>query len=442
MYLDDKKYEDKLKYSDKYTGGQLDFEAKSPAAVKMNEFRDNQNKAKGVTYKVPNMGPAIAKNDSFNIRHGNYVFDPNIDYMAKMIEAERAGDYNAAQYWENMRNAKIAAGFGGIYQPTSYYNYASKYDDKIADLRDQIENYKDFSYDVESDENYKNLANIYHKNALAAQKNALAQAAAANGGRLSSNAIIAASLGYSNKMSELEGEIPELRRAAYNMYLNDKADLRNVLNDYMNAEAQDYGRWSDDFNRRFSISRAKIGDDQWSKQFEQSERTLNAQLDSNKVNEAYQRAVLLGYVAPEDAELLGVPAGTPTQEAIAHKDSLTYNYANLTGVVPDKVADEYGVRSGIDTLAKQQLNETTRHNQVYEAINAAENQGYDYGDDYGNNQWGDGGGNEAEEEIKKYIEGLTDGQDPFDEAKMKEFAEKYGLTVDEVEDMINGAVIG
>lgn len=55
---------------------------------------------------------------------------------------------------------------------------------------------------------------------------------------------------------------------------------------------------------------------------------------------------------------------------------------------------------------------------------------------------GDDGGNEAEEEIKKYIEGLTDGQDPFDEAKMKEFAEKYGLTVDEVEDMINGAVIG
>ncbi len=160
------------------------------------------------------MGPAIAKDDSHNINYGNFDFDPNTDYMAKRIEAEKAGDFNAASYYERMRNSKIASGFGGKYQPTYDLNYKSKYGEKISGLRDKLENYDSFSYDLESDENYNALKNVYHKNALEAQKNALAQAAAANGGRLSSNAIIAASLGYGNKMSQLEGEIPQLRQAA------------------------------------------------------------------------------------------------------------------------------------------------------------------------------------------------------------------------------------
>lgn len=315
------------------------------------------NKKKDYEYNPPNMVPAIAKDDSHNINYGNYDFEPNTDYMQKRIEAEKAGDFNAASYYERMRNAKIASGFGGKYQPTYDLNYKSKYDDKISGLRNKLENYDSFSYDLESDDNYHALKNLYHQIALAAQKNALAQAAAANGGRLSSNAIIAASLGYGNKMSQLEGEIPQLRQAAYNMYLNDKADLRNLISDYESAEDKNYSRWANDYNRRYQKSRDLIADDRWNKQFEQSERSQN-------LSEALQKAMAFGYVTEDGAPVLGVNAGTPLYDTKNNDLATKLTLMQQLGYIPDEFAQQYGFSKGGNTLDRTQLNYNMQKNGV------------------------------------------------------------------------------
>jgi len=351
MYLDDEK---KFKTEDE---PKIGF-----GAQKMLDYKQQKEEDAKTSYSPPNMGPRIAGNDKTAIRYGNYNFDPNTNYMQLMIDAEKRGDYNAARYFENMRNAKINAGFGGIYQPTNYYNYQSKYDDKIADLRGQLENYEDFSYDIERDGNYKNLANVYHKNAREAQKNALAQAAAANGGRLGSNAMIAASLGYADQMSQLEGEIPGLRQAAYNMYLNKKADLRNTMNDYMNAEAQYYGRWNDDYNRRYGISRDQIADNKYDREFAMQDKQVQANLEATLKNDAVQASLLIGKITPEAAELLGIPEGSPTYEALGNYYQRQMQLAGLMGNVPDSLAKEHGFSSGGPTLDKIILDEEIKAN--------------------------------------------------------------------------------
>lgn len=322
----------------------------------------------------PNMGPAIAKDDKFNIKYGNYDFDPNTDYMALINEAKSKGDYNLAAYYENMRNAKIASGFGGKYQPTYDFNYKSQYADKIADLRKQYENYEEFDYDIEKDDNYKELANVYHKNAMEAQKNALAQAAAANGGRVGSNALIAAQLGYGNKMSELEGEIPQLRQLAYNMYLNDKADLRQSMNDYISAEATDYARWNDDYSRRYNITRDRLADAKDDRNFEYGksidDRNYDYQLNRDAVGDywrektygddkraqALSESQAIGYYTPEAADYFGVEVGAPTLDTKNNDNAVAIALMQSMGYIPDEYAKRFGLSSGGDTLDRIQLN--------------------------------------------------------------------------------------
>lgn len=377
------------------------FGIQSPNSIyNANNAKNNRKSApkNNVTYEddtSANMGPGIARNNSAMIDYGNYSFDPDTDYMALIIEAEKNGDYNAARYYENLRNAKIAAGFGGVYQPTNYYNYQSEYDDKIADLRSKLENYEEFSYDPEGDDNYKNLANVYHKNALDAQSNALAQAAAANGGRLGSNAMIAASLGYADQMSQFEGEIPGLRQAAYNMYLNDKADLRNSMNDYINAENQAYNRWADDLERRYGFSRDEIADAKEERNFNrgvfesdrgfdrgvfesdrgfdrgvfESDRTYDladremtnvekvsdAEINNMLRSSAMQESMMVGYITAGAAKQLGIPEGTPIADVVIQ-------IADRLGVFPDEVAKKLGFESGGPTLDAKALAETIKMN--------------------------------------------------------------------------------
>lgn len=320
----------------------------------------------------PNAGPSIAGNDKTAIKYGNYNFNPDVNYMQLMIDAEKSGNYNLAKYYENMRNAKIAGGFGGVYKPTNIYNYKSQYDEKINQLREDIENYEDFSYNPEKDQNYINLANVYHKNAQRAQNNALAQAAAMNGGRLSSNAIIAASLGYGDQMSQLEGEIPQLREAAYNMHLNNKADKRAMLNDYLTAESQDYSRWNDELNRRYGVTRDTIADtkdernyntsvDNYNREYDFKIKQFEYQVDQALKNEAVVQSQLVGYVTDEASKILGVPVGTPTLQAIESFKSRQLQAVGLMGDMPSSIAVEYGVNSGA-TLDSKALSETSRIN--------------------------------------------------------------------------------
>jgi hypothetical protein len=264
-----------------------------------------------------------------------YNWDEDYNYMQGKQDAEANNDLFTAAQMEADRNRKIDAGYGGGYEKTNDYNFGSKYDNKLDDLRRQRENYEDFSYDPYSDDAYKSLAKVYSRNAERATANALAQAAAANGGRVSAGVGTAAALAYQDKMAQLEAEIPALRNAAYQMYMDKYNRMGESLNDYMNADATDYSRWSDRYNRLYQGMRDRVEDARMNSYYD----TIN---QSTRFNDQLNAAKWLGQATEQSAPLLGVAPGTygfDAQDAFANRQ---LQYGMQIGRIPASVLSAYG----------------------------------------------------------------------------------------------------
>ena len=262
--------------------------------------------------QAPQKGAPLLGESPYKIPPSNYDIYPNTNYAAAALKAEKEGRFNDAEYYWGMRDEKIDSGYGGNYAKYNPYQYDSKYEDKIADLRNQFENYEDFSYDPMKDEAYKSLANVYSKNARDASANAMAQAMAANGGRGSSNAMIAANLAYQNKMAGLEAEIPALRQAAYDMYLGDLSRLRTTMGDYIAQDESDYARFSDNLGRRIENQKYL---NEWNRDNERYEYEKDTKAKQQEFDNAYNMYVTTGMANDKQGDLLGVNPGTMTADS-------------------------------------------------------------------------------------------------------------------------------
>lgn len=285
----------------------------------------------GVEYSQPNY-----------IRSGGYDIDTNRNYRQAGREYADQGNYGRAALMERMRNAKIDAGYGNEYDKSYAYNYQPKYLGKADELRGQLENYGDFSWDINTDGDYRALANVYSANARKASNNALAQMAAANGGRLSSNAIIAASQAYQDKMSGLEAEIPQLRQAAYNMYRDNKNDLRTLMYDTEAAEDTNYSRWTDDYNRRYENTWDLINHDMEKQRLAETVANGQAQRNSLAFTDALAASEAAGYATADLEAMTGIPQGTPMSEFRKTIEDMRFNIGNSVGQFPGWWLGSYG----------------------------------------------------------------------------------------------------
>ena len=282
----------------------------------------------------------------------------NDDYTQKAIDAAERGDFPGASLYERISNEKYKLGYGTKKAPTYMFNYnPSENQKKAEDVREKLAMYDKFDYDPSEDAAYKALTNVYHNNAKAASENALAKAAAANGGRLSSNAIIAANLGYQDKMAGLEAEIPQLRQAANNMFRDEKNDLRQLGYDYPNAEDVNYNRWVDNYNRMYTGTMDRLSIDRTNKLDEQSAKV-------QELNTAMVMAQNLGYVTSALSALTGVPEGTPFASVQQYLTNLQMSVQSDMGNYSREWLDSQGmpyVEAG-PTLASKQLDATINNN--------------------------------------------------------------------------------
>ena len=276
--------------------------------------------------QAPQKGAPLLGESPYKIPPSNYDIYPNTNYAAAALKAEKEGRFNDAEYYWGMRDKKIDSGYGGNYAKYNPYQYDSKYEDKIADLRNQFENYEDFSYDPMKDEAYKSLTNVYSKNARDASANAMAQAMAANGGRGSSNAIIAANLAYQNKMAGLEAEIPALRQAAYDMYLGDLSRLRTTMGDYIAQDESDYARFSDNLGRRIENQKYL---NEWNRDNERYESEKSDKAKQQEFDNAYNMYVTTGMANDKQGDLLGITPGTVTADSYKWRENYDLQQAEL-----------------------------------------------------------------------------------------------------------------
>ncbi len=141
--------------------------------------------------------------------------------------------------------SKITGTLGAI---DSYGSFQYANQEGYQKLLDSVANPEPFSYDPESDPSYKAYAKAYLREGERASADALAQAAAATGGRPSSYAISAAQQAANYYAAQLADALPTLEQNAYSRYLSDINNRVTALN-AMNTDKQfAYSDWLQRYN--------------------------------------------------------------------------------------------------------------------------------------------------------------------------------------------------
>jgi hypothetical protein len=247
--------------------------------------------------------------------------------------------------------------------------------------------------------------------------------AAANGGRLSSNALMAASQAYQDKMSGLEAEIPQLRQAAYNMYRDNKNDLRTLMYDTEAAEDRNYSRWTDDYNRRYENTWDLINHDMEKQRLAETVASGQAQRNSLAFTDALAASQGVGYVTPDLEAITGVPQGTPMADFFNTTEDRRLSLANILGTVPGWIKGSYGFGDG-DSITLDRLN-SDRNYEVAKEANAI---------DRANGKITGGGGSGGSDDYGDYSTGDDYSDDTSNDAYVEELKTRIanGATFPEI----------
>lgn len=154
---------------------------------------------------------------------------------------------------DNAYNAMLNYGtysYGGV-EPT----WTSRYDDKKQELLQNVLNTPEFSYDPSTDQLYSAYRKQYAREGQRATQDALASAAAASGGQVSSYAANAAAQAGNYYSAQMTDKIPELYQLAYNKYLNDYNMKLTNLDAVQGQENSDYTKFQGDL-AQYNTNRA------------------------------------------------------------------------------------------------------------------------------------------------------------------------------------------
>lgn len=224
------------------------------------------------------------------------------------VEAQKPGDYQKSQ---TVLDAEQAV---KDYQAQRPGDYESSYQSRIESVLDKIENRKPFAYDFNADPLYQSYKNSYTKLGKDAAANASANAAALTGGYGNSYAATAAAQANQQYLNQLNNKIPELYQLAAERYDAEGDEMYRTLSALQQQDETMYGRWQDRYDNwaqylsyltsqadsayqkdygeyedkydawkqwrdyLYGDYRDQIGDEQWQKNFEESQRQFDAQM--------------------------------------------------------------------------------------------------------------------------------------------------------------------
>ncbi len=224
----------------------------------------------------------------------------------------------------------------GVYSTGSGTNsaYASSYGSQIDDLTGKVNNYgsfqygeqdayqklldsiaqqQSFFYDQGSDPSYSAYKKQYLREGDRASANALAQASAASGGRVSSYAQNAAQQAGNYYAGQLSDMIPTLEQNAYQRYLNDFNTKLEQLATMQTDREFDYNNWMNEYNMlQNSLGNYQSQDETaYQRYLDQVNTELQRQQNEQaQAQQDYENALALyqtlGYATPEAAKTLGI----------------------------------------------------------------------------------------------------------------------------------------
>lgn len=158
-------------------------------------------------------------------------------------------DYGSAPTYSNQYAGTISdllnqqLNYGNYSYSGTKPTYNNRYDAQIQQLLGDILNREEFTYDAETDPLYAQYRKQYTREGDRATANALANAAAASGGQVSSYAQTAAGQAANYYAAQLTDKIPELWQLAYQKYMNDENLKYSDLAAVQGAEQSDYDKY-------------------------------------------------------------------------------------------------------------------------------------------------------------------------------------------------------
>lgn len=138
-------------------------------------------------------------------------------------------------------------GYLNQYNTLGDFNFSKNND--LNNVISGIQNYGDFSYDVNSDALYQQYANQYIQQGKMAMQDTIGQASAMTGGYGNSYAATAGNQAYQGYLQQLNDKVPELYQLALNKWQMGKDDLYDQYGLLLKEYEREYGLYSDEYNR-------------------------------------------------------------------------------------------------------------------------------------------------------------------------------------------------
>ena len=213
-------------------------------------------------------------------KYGDYEYGSLTSYDPKyetqindnLSKIENYGDYQS-QYQPQINDA--------LSRVTDKTPYTSRYQAQIDDYVNKLSG----AYDPNADASYLAYKNQYMRGGQKAMQDTMAKAVALSGGFDNSYANSVAQQTYNDYMTGLADKIPELAKAANDMY-------QSRLGMFQNLDATDYGRWADERANNYNMLNALQGLDntaygRWNDSRTNLYNLLNAY--NNQENQNYSR---------------------------------------------------------------------------------------------------------------------------------------------------------
>ena len=232
------------------------------------------------TYNYIDLGTKIEA----GIRDGASPYEIKDLYNKRRDKATHNEQYDAYKNDEIQKNAlkyyyDNVSGAGEDYKNRPVWE--DSYGDEIRSLLNRVSKEKEFKYDPEEDEVYKNLKNQMQNESRRAMTDVLADVQSSSGGK-NSYAVSAAMQAANNYNAKLAEELPKLYEIAYKRYTDQRENDYKALESTLEASKKEHDEYLDameQYNKDRNFARDSYEAD-LDRAFKEDERSAEEKRDA------------------------------------------------------------------------------------------------------------------------------------------------------------------
>lgn len=222
-------------------------------------------------------------------------------------------------------------------------SYNSPYSKLLSSAVNDIQNRKDFEYDLNEDALYKQYADQYKALGNQAMQDTMANAATLTGGYANSYATTAGQQAYNSYLQQLNDIVPQLYQQARSNYDNQTQNLYNKASLYQGLDSEAYQRWSN--NRNYYMDK---NNNEWNR---------NAVSHSKQTDTSSQSSRSGSSSSNMQSTYANTGAGSLVLPTVEERYNAAHSYNNAKSLI-----DAYGLGGRVNTYKQWKKQQEDKEN--------------------------------------------------------------------------------